>query len=111
MRYPYGTLELQLSKDGTYRQRFTLKGSSEPPIQNTGKWKLRVREGGIRRFWETDSGIHLEDALDVDDHFGHLSPDYHQVKHGLSHHEVRKSLSGKVYIVENDDIGLYFEKK
>lgn len=98
LRYPYGTEELQLNRDGTYIQIVLIDGETTPKI-NKGRWEFDTEE----------SKVILYDAMIVDDFFGHLGRDYWQIEAGLWDLSARKSF-GKVSLGVNPDQGFAFKK-
>ena len=98
VRYPYGTEELQLAKDGTYVQSVLIDGETTAKT-NKGRWE----------FWEKESEVVLIDAMIVDDFFGHLKPSYWKIEPGLSIFSAKKSF-GKVSLLINPDQGFAFKK-
>ena len=98
LRYPYGTEELRLNKDGTYIQSVLIDGETNA-ITKAGKWK----------FDEEELDIILIDAMVVDDFFGHPKKDYRKTQPGLSAFAVKKSF-WKIYLLVNPDQGFIFEK-
>ncbi len=71
LRYPYGTEELTLRRNGTYIQSGLIDGERTPKV-NRGRWKFNERE----------SEVVLIDAMTVDDFFGHLRPEYWRIEPG-----------------------------
>ena len=98
LKYPYGSEELLLNKDGTYVQTVFINGEATPKV-NTGKWE----------FDENHSRVILVNAMIVDDYFGHLRPSYWEIKPGLSIFRVKKSF-GRIKLIINPDQGFFFEK-
>ena len=98
VRYPYGTEELQLAKDGTYIQSVLIDGESTVKT-NKGRWEFKKEE----------SKVILTDAMIVDDFFGHLRPAYWKIEPGLSIFSVKKSF-GKLSLLINPDQGFIFKK-
>jgi hypothetical protein len=98
LRYPYGTEELRLSKEGTYTQTILIDGETTAKI-NKGQWE----------FDREESKVILKDAVIVDDVFGHLKPDYWKIERGLWDLSARKSF-GRVSLGVNSDLGFAFKK-
>jgi len=98
VRYPYGTEELQLAKNGTYVQSVLIDGETTPKT-NKGRWE----------FDKEESKVILIDAMIVDNFFGHLKPSYWKIEVGLSIFPVKKSF-GKVSLLINPDQGFAFKK-
>jgi hypothetical protein len=98
LRYPYGTEELQLNKDGTYVQTILID-SEKTPKTNKGSWE----------FDKEESEVVLNDALVVDDGFGKLKPRYWEIESGWWALGARKSF-GKVSLAVNPDLGFAFKK-
>jgi hypothetical protein len=98
LRYPYGTEELRLAKDGTYIQSVLIDGETTAKT-NKGRWEFREKE----------SDVVLIDAMIVDDFFGHLKSEYWKIEPGLSIFSARKSF-GKISLIVNPDQGFAFKK-
>ncbi len=98
VRYPYGTEELHLDKDGKYVQSVLIDGETSVKT-NKGRWEFNKEE----------SKVILTDAMIVDDFYGHLRPAYWKIEPGLSIFPVEKSF-GKLSLVINSDQGFVFKK-
>ena len=98
LHYPYATEELQLYRDGTYLQTVLIDGETIPKT-NKGRWE----------FWVKESEVVLNDAMIVDDFFGHLKRDYWKIEPGLWNLSAKKTF-GKVSLGVNPDQGFAFKK-
>lgn len=98
VRYPYGTEELQLNKDGTYTQSVLIDGEAKA-IANKGRWE----------FDKNESKVTLINAMLVDDFFGHLRKNYWKIEPGLSVFTA-KSFTGKISLMVNPDQGFAYNK-
>jgi len=105
VRYPYGTEELRLARDGIYEQSFLMDGDTTAKT-NRGRWELEKKKPGILSYPE----VWLYDAMLVDDNFGKPRPLYWKVEPGRSGLVVEKWF-GKVSLVLNEDQGFVFRKK
>lgn len=97
VQYPYGTEELVLNRDGTYKQTILLTNKDE--VSHTGQWK----------FLEKESKVVLKDPLIVDDNFGRPNPNFMKVQEGLWILRIEKRFRA-VSLHWNDDQGFVFEK-
>jgi hypothetical protein len=74
--YPFGTDTITLSRDGTFIQQIAVR--QEQTVTVHGKWDFDRKE----------SRVGFDDALVIDDGFGHLRPDWR--KPGIASLEVEE---------------------
>lgn len=98
-RYPFGSEELELARDGTYLQSVLINGQTTPTM-NKGHW----------RFYKEDPNVDLLEPMTVVGDWGRLNPSYRQIVPGLHFGlEVYES-SGKVSLPTDPDWGYGFKR-
>ena len=101
VQYEYGVERLKLMPDGKYEQLF---GASGKPLEviNRGKWSVLRGD-----FWDGTLLV-LHDPLVVDNAFGEMSKMRRST--GVWQLRARRTWTGTMYFVVNEDQGTFFRK-
>lgn len=97
--YGYGVEELTLRVDGTYQQRFQMKGQAKT-FSSEDRWDFK--DG-------SDPTVILRNCMTADNYFGKPSAELGQRSGGICGLHVQKTV-GRLKLVLNPEVGLSYRK-